>query len=190
MCSDHKPDGDFYPSPHWGEYHGLHLHLDRLRMGMIHELLQLISDNKGVLEEAAFKEVVKKLSKDARNHWLPLTEIALSGTSSSPGYNSLARIRNKAVFHYDLDELLKAYKKRYVVDKLQPTYISLGDTPGRTRFFFADGAVQEYLNLVANIDKDLPKVFSERSRNIVFALKQIVERFIQHRGFAWREVKP
>jgi hypothetical protein len=175
-----------------GEYAGVKFHLIRLHIAFAHELLKLVEANKDILQHPFFKETLRMLSKKARESWNIILEAALPEKVPEKTSNLLARIRNKMVFHYDAKELFAGYKKGFFEnDKtIQNACISLGNTLENARFYFADLAVQGYLEKGLDIDTssfiaELEKIM----RGINIALYDICTKFIQRRGFAWSEPK-
>lgn len=95
-------------------------------------------------------------------------------------------------FHYDPEEILRGYAHVFRGESPRKPYVSRGLTLRNTRYFFGDAAAQGYLNSRVGDEGVLP--FFERTSKLLeslnIALSQIVERFIQHRGFAWRPEPP
>jgi hypothetical protein len=175
-----------------GEYAGIKFHLIRLHIAFAHELLKLVEVNKDILQHPFFKETIRILSRKARESWGVIIEAALPEKVSEKTSNLLARIRNKMVFHYDAKELFAGYKKGFFEDgrALQNACISLGNTLENARFYFADLAVQGYLE--KGLDIDTNRFISELEkimRGINIALYDICTKFIQRRGFAWQKPK-
>jgi len=173
----------------WGEYAGIKLHIVRLHVGFVHELFQLIQNNKDILSHDFFNEIVRVLNKKARKSWETLVEAALATEVTPKKSNPLFMIRNKVAFHYDAKELLAGYQKGFLKDgKIsQNACISEGNELTSSRFYFADLAIQGYLEKELSGDADrffggLGQIMSE----INMALHNICVRFIQRRGYAWK----
>ncbi len=175
-----------------GEYAGIKFHLIRLHIAFAHELLKLVETNKDILQHPFFKETIRMISKKARESWDIILEAALPEKVPEKTSNLLARIRNKTVFHYDAKELFAGYKKGFFEDgkTLQNACISIGNTLENVRFYFADVAVQGYLEKGLDIDtKHFIAELEKIMRGINIALYDICTKFIQRRGFAWKEPK-
>ncbi|MFH2145790.1 MAG: hypothetical protein ABII75_07185 [Candidatus Omnitrophota bacterium] len=185
MLMDSEPDGQFERTPEWGEYAGIKLHIIRLHVGFAHELLKLIKKNARNIENDFFKEIIRKLSPKARKSWANLVNVALMKEKS----NLLARIRNTVAFHYDADEVFSGYQAGFFKDGvLQNACISKGNTLQESRFYFADLAIQGYFE--KTVDTNIEDFYSsliEIMQEINNALYEIVTKFIQGRGFAWRK---
>jgi hypothetical protein len=173
-----------------GECIGIQFHLIRLHISFVHELLKLIEENKDILEFPFFKEIIRVLSKEARDSWKIIIEAALPESLVPKKSNLLARIRNKIAFHYDAKELFAGYTEGFFENgKIsQNACISRGNSIQNVRFYFADLAVQSYLEKKLNINTgDFLKDFSKIMKGINVALYDICTKFIQRRGFAWKK---
>lgn len=176
-------------NPACGEYFGIKLHLFRLNISFIHELLELIERNKDLTELSFFKEIIRVLSPKARKSWKIVIDTISKESKLSSKSNLLARIRNKVAFHYDLEELFSGYKKGFFDNGeiLENACISLGSYMGNVRFYFADLAIQAYLLKKLDItNKDFMSKLEKIMVGVNIALYEICTKFIQKRGFAWK----
>lgn len=192
MLEKSTPQDKTKRNPECGEYEGINYHLHCLHIGFIHELFKLIQNNKRALEHPFFAEIIRVISKGAREAWKILLDEALSEDFRPKKSNPLFMARNKVAFHYDAKELFRGYNKGFFDNNKirQTACISTGDSCMSSRFYFADVAVQAYLE--EGLTEDLEKFTSKLSRitkRINFALYDIVVKFIQRRGFAWRDPK-
>lgn len=190
MSSDCKPEGKRQRNSVWGEYTGIQLHIIRLHVGFAYELLNLIKNNERLLKGKFFSEITRILNRDARAAWKDLVNVALQRKIKGDRANLLARIRNKVTFHYDIDELFRGYKSGFFKDNdvLENACISLGNSIESSRFYFADLAIQGYLHKALNIDtKDFYSSLVKIMEEINTALYDICIKFIQRRGFAWKD---
>ncbi len=173
----------------WGEYSGIKFHIIRLHIGFVHELFKLIQNNKRLLGHIFFKEVIRLLNKKARKSWEALIEAALVEEASSKKGSPLHMVRNKVAFHYDAKELLAGYNIGFFKngETLEGACISLGNSLEEARFYFADRAIQGYIE--KGLDTDIESFFKSLEqimRDINISLYNICVTFIQRRGFAWR----
>lgn len=183
-----KPERNFA----WGEYMGIKFHIIRIHIGFVHELFKLIQRNKKILEHPFFIEVIRVLNKKGRKSWDALIEAALADEASPKRSNPLHMVRNKVAFHYDTKELLAGYNSGFFKDGdvIENACISRGNTLEEARFYFADKAIQSYIE--KGLDMDVVSFFKSLEqimRDINIALYHICGTFIQRRGFAWQKPK-
>ena len=193
MVTESKPLGTQQRNPAWGEYAGFRLHIFRLTVGFVHELFRLIQDNRKLLDDPFLKEVIRCLNKKARGSWTGLVEAALVDSTTPRRSNPFFMIRNKLIFHYNSSELFSGYKKGFIKDgvPIETACISLGNTLSESRFYFADKAVDSYIERELNTNpEEFISSFGAIIRDVNVALYSICELFIQKRGFGWREPKP
>jgi len=188
MLIESQPEGGPQRDMLWGEYTGIKLHIIRLHIAFVHELFQLIQNNKSILAHPFLAEVVRVLNKKARSSWELLIEAALAIHTSPKKTNPLFMIRNKVAFHYDAKELLAGYKRGFFRgdEVLQKACVSEGNTLWNSRFYFADLAIQGYIEKELGADADrFYASLNQIMEDINMALHSIVIRFIQRRGIAW-----
>jgi hypothetical protein len=174
-----------------GEHAGLKVHVIRLHASLVHELCRLIHANIDLVTGTEFTWIIKRLDERAREKWQALVDAAEAKPSENQFTKALLLLRNKAAYHYDPEEIARGYE--HVVGTLGMTpYVSRGLTLRNTRFYFADAAAQGYLNV--RVGEEGLKPFLDSTARLLeslnIALSQIVERFIQGRGFAWRAKPP
>jgi len=184
-----KPDGSPERNAAWGEHNGVKFHLFRLHVGFAHELFKLIDENRKLLDDPSFREIVRVMSKRPRESWQLLVEAALADASKPRRANPLYMIRNKMIFHYDAKMLFSGYQAGFFKDgeTLEDACVSEGNTLEESRFYFADLAVDGCFRNELGQSKDeflttLRVIMGEINK----ALFHIVIRFIQGRGFGWR----
>jgi hypothetical protein len=147
-----KTDGTEPPSDHLGHYGGVQNHLNRLMIGLISEFLIFLDKNKEVVNSIPFMLFIKNLPPEIKKMWGDMLD-ALKDNNSDSFLSHIARIRSNVTFHYDqsLKELRTGFiKKFYDSPKNQynkEAFYSLGDNMEKTRFYYSDGAVEEYLNM-------------------------------------------
>ena len=189
LTQNERPDGEPCISAAWGQYNGFQAYLRRLLAGLFHELFRLIEKNRDILSEPALADTVKRMNREAREAWRPIVAGALSRTSNNDLARVLAIVRNKVVFHYDSEEILKGYEIRFSRSDVESRpFISRGTTMRSTRFYFADAAADAYFR--KQIDAPgLGEEFSPRSRLMLAvntALLSIVPSFVERRVYPWR----
>ncbi len=184
-----EPEESFAETPAWGQYTAFRAHAIRLHAGLVHELLEFIQDNEAARENVLFRKLLRQISKQAREAWTLLETVALQKRAVNPLAKALLLMRNKVAFHYDAKELARGYAESFLSQSGRAPFISRGNSLGATRFYFADAAAQSYTFLRSPDDeaKEFLAGTSAVFRQVHVALYEIVTKFIQARGFAWRK---
>jgi hypothetical protein len=177
-------------SPQKGQHAGLGVHLMRIEAGIIKELMVLIEDNKTVIESAAFSKLTRKLSSGARNAWQTVLSVALQENTDLPIARFLLMVRNKVAFHYDPKEISRGYSLAFLDGSDKFPYISRGNSMPETRFYFADAAAERYF--LSGVDEEVAREFITGGASVFhelnIALYEIITRFVNARGYSWRQV--
>ena len=176
----------------WGTWAGTDWHLFRLMISAVHELFGLIQNHQDVLAHEFLVKVVKQLPAPSRKSWGSLIAVASGAAAKDDFGHMLLRIRNQIVFHYDPKGIFAGFKRQL----LRPTrlqdraFISRGQSMGASRFYFADAAVEGYFQELVGTGE--VGQLSAKIANVVdllnSALLSLVDRFIQQRGFPYRNV--
>jgi hypothetical protein len=176
-------------TPYRGEYAAIKAHLIRINASLVHELANLIEDsNPLVLADPFFVAVVSSLDRGARQSWQVLVDVATGGGGTEPLARALFFLRNKVAFHYDPKGVAQGFRHAFESGGDRRPLVSRGTTLRATRYYFADAAAQAYLNTRVG-DEGVAQFFRDISsllEALNIALGQLVENFIQRRGFAWR----
>jgi hypothetical protein len=193
LLTESKPAGKSQLSKSWGAFNGIKIHYFRLHFALIHELLNLIEDNAAIIKHPFFVSVTKLLSPPVRHSWQALVDASLQKSTSSTLNKFLLRIRNKVSFHYDPKELYRGYRWHFFrnTDPAEAAFVSRGASMRDSRFYFADAAADGYLqSLVENKNLDnLTNRLAEITADLNQTIMQIVDRFVQKRGYAYSEYK-
>ena len=187
-------------TPELGMFGGLHLHLTRLLAASLHELTSLIHKAGAILNHPRFLGVVKLLHASARKAWEAAVAASFAKPSVDPLAMLLVRIRNKVSFHYDPEEIGKAYRAAFVQVRPpsphsknlpRPTkepLLSRGSSMAVTRFYFADAATAVYIAEI--VDQGTAEQLFPLAMPLVHELnhgiRELVTRFVTARGYAWR----
>ncbi|MFC1490622.1 hypothetical protein ACFL6K_05375, partial [Candidatus Latescibacterota bacterium] len=136
--------------------------------------------------------VKKQLSRDARMAWDELVRVTFEEKSISNVYKALERIRHKISFHYDAGEIFSGYNKHFFEHfASERAFVSMGESMSQSRFYFADAAVDGYI--ASRMGKDKVQLLTKELENIIpklnISLYLIVTRFIQKRGFGFRNYR-
>jgi hypothetical protein len=190
VLNESRPPEPITESKDWGEFSALENFIDRMTIGILHELFNLIKHTNKTLDDKYFKSVIKSIPKDFREYWQAIVETSFEGYSNNKLTKDLMVIRNKIGFHYDLKVILNGYKYFFENNKSKDkAYISRGRNMPESRFYFADAAAQ---GCVQSISKDVSLFNSsieETLKRINLALWHIINNFITKRGYAFREVR-
>src|SRR5262249_21414880 len=145
MCLEPVKPKDNKISPAVGNISGLHVHFFRTLAGVIHELLNLIRENRATIDHPIFRETIRKLHHDARPMWAALVSTANDATTAHALAKMLLFARNKIAFHYDAKEIARGYKLAFIDDRGREPFLSRGVRMAEVRFYFADAAADEYM---------------------------------------------
>ncbi len=100
-------------------------------------------------------------------------------------------IRNKVSSHYDPKELYRGYQYHFFRSETssEPPFISRSTNMKSTRFYFADAAADGYLQsqAVKENPNELMNRVADLTRDLNRAIMQVVNHFIQKRGFAYKK---
>lgn len=176
------------PTPAVGHYAGLYHHLTRNLAGLLHELTNLIQKHVTLMEHPKFVALVRNLPGAARDAWIAVVSAASEKPSGSAISMLLVRARNKIAFHYDAHEIAKGYAGAFLEPDIKEPYVSRGASMAVSRFYFADAAASVYMRDVTDVTT-ADEFFSAASpllNQINHALRELVTRFINARGFGWR----
>ena len=189
LLENYKPEGSFVERKDWGEFNGIDDFLDRLTIGLLHELFCLIKDSKSVLEDKFFKQIINSIQKDAKTSWQVLVDTSFEKYSNNKLAKDLMLVRNKISFHYDPKAIKQGYDFFYndfkIMDK---AYISRGKNMHESRFYFADAAGESYIRHlygeedIALFYKSIDNYLKQLNNTIWY----IINNFIAKRGFGFR----
>lgn len=136
-------------SPHSGEWRGLDLQIHRLVVALIRELLGLLDEFEDEARGAEVRRLLQRASARVRSDWSDLLRIATGKGDATSGKFAkvLVQVRNNVAFHYAQPKsLLTGYRAHFFKAPRNPAnahaYCSLGQNMERTRFYFADAAVE------------------------------------------------
>lgn len=166
--------------------------LRRAQVGVIHELMQLLKSSENIVRSKQFQQLYKQLRFPSKESWDRIYGAAHSKPQSGTIGRALLLCRNKVGFHYDSGQIGKGYRNRFLRDQSSgPPVLSRGSSMRARRFFFADAAIEQYMVDLAD-DPEIEELFSGRGQlleDINQALFEIVSRFINARGFGYREYR-
>ena len=192
ILRDAEPEAPQRKTRKWGTWNAMDSHSFRIVAGILHELLSILADNRAQLEHPIFVSITKQLSAMARTAWASVVAASdQAALPKDPLGKSLVFIRNKAASHYDPKAISLGYRHHFFESgrTSERAYISRGDMPWQTRFYFADAAVQglRQRSIPGSLgDVALMKNVSELVAQLSFALMEIVCLFVQRRGQAFR----
>ena len=137
------------------------------------------------------KKVVKQLHPISRRSWEALTDAASGATPKDDFGHMLLRIRSQMVFHYDPKGIFAGFKRQFHISTRSQdrAIISRGLSMGASRFSFADAAVEGYFQeIVGKGEIGQLSMVRDVVDSLNFALLGLVDRFIQQRGFDYRNM--
>ena len=165
-----------------GQHSGFDFHLNRLFFAHIRALYDVIYRNQEVLKHPLFTKTINSLSKELQELWFSLVAIATDGKIEGLDKTTkkvLEQIRHKVISHYDITEIEKGYKEFFSKNPMR-AYISYGNSMPKTRFYFADAAVDGYFNVILGAElKELIANINPFMDRVVLTLYNIVIKFIQ-----------
>lgn len=143
----------------------------------------------GALQAPRFPTLLEQLSREGRLAWQTVLDVAADRHTAERAGKVLLLIRHKIAFHYDAEQIGLGFRRAFIDHQTNgPPMLSRGSSLVETRFYFADAAAQNYIYDKAQSD-EVVEFFSGQGDLLVHvhhALFELVTRFIQVRGFAWR----
>lgn len=177
-----------------GQYGGFEIHVIRLLYSLLRELFKLIENNSESLKHPLFIKIEKQLSKEVKKYWQSLVDFSIKKCTQNKKLKELfERVRNKIGYHPDAEEIFTGYKSFFFNENnniKMDAYISRGYSLEESRFYFADAGIQKYLEDI--IGEDRENFFNEVNEvcwKVSNVLYEIVTKFVNARGFCWRNVK-
>jgi hypothetical protein len=181
-----KPEGPPKKTRAWGAFGGAQFHAFRAVAGLLHELFELIRDNRELLSHSFFASVLQQLPSASREAWAALVTVASEAVPTDPLGKRLLLLRNKVFFHYDQKAIFSGYAQHFLgsTKRDERAYVSRGDSMRTTRFYFADAAATGYLNVLMGAEQAeaLKAELAEIIGQVNHGLMMIVRTFIQRRG--------
>jgi hypothetical protein len=177
--------GEGPPNAARGQHGGLHVHFIRMLAGILNELAVVIQKNRKILTHPAFKALLKKTPAPARRLW---ENVVVNATATQAKGDRFGRLiffaRQKVVFHYDLKEIGRSYRLRFLSTTLGPPFISAGRNMAATRYYFADAAAEMYMmdQADAKTGKEFFSLGWKVLPEIGHALREVVTAFVNARG--------
>lgn len=185
-------------SVHSGEYGGLTNQLNKMLAGILHESLDLLNKNIKIIESEEFKKFENRLSGRSREIWRLLVDVAVERPGTSKEHADLVhlleQIRHNAAFHYyqSATNLVRGFRKHFYSTNKESKafkwayYSSQRTEPMKTRFYYADAALQGYILDKISATGRKP----EDMYKMVFELSAVVGRSILDLVSEYHESKP
>lgn len=190
-----KPAGPPVKTRTWGAIGGAQLHAFRAVAGLLHELLELIRDNRDLLYHDFFMSVLHQLHPVSREAWEALVNVACDASPTDRLGKRLLLLRNKIFFHYDPKAIFQGYTEHFLATTKADdrAYLSRGDSMRATRFYFADAAATGYVRFLVGPEQhdELMEHMGEIIDQVNHGLMMLVGAYIQRRGYPFRpEAEP
>ena len=190
VIKESKPPEPIQESKEWGEFSALQNFIDRITIGILHELFNLIKTHEKVLKNKFFISIIKSIPKGPRNYWQAIVDSSFEKYNDNKLVKDLMIVRNKVAFHYDPKVILNGY--RYFFENARITdkaYVSRGNKMPESRFYFADAAAQGSIQIIYGSEKvdHFFNSIGENLRKVNIALLHIMNNFINKKSYAFRE---
>jgi hypothetical protein len=186
LASFEVPTGQEVPST--GQHAGMRVHIHRLCVGLLHEVLVLVEKNLRLTQRPDFLALLRGMASPARNAWDILVAKASGYKAKTRTADEkalgdlLERVRSSNIFHYNSRDALNGYD---LFVKARPgsgqAYLSAGKDMEATRFYFADAAAQQLTNGLLGDAKVSVDSLEKDLRNLNLALNDIVRSYLRHR---------
>lgn len=154
--------GKKYESPiaartfHDGQITGIVNHINILIASTVCEFISYLSkrDVQKVIESKDFKRVLNRIGNPKyRKDWEELIAVALEKNVRSDEFTRILKeIRNNVGFHFNYEnkKLLEGYKNFFFTSSVhsgnENAVYAIGETMETTRFFYADAAIQQFID--------------------------------------------
>jgi hypothetical protein len=165
-----------------GQRSGTVIYLLRMMIGILHELLKLISENESIIKGALFIKILDHIPPKHKIMWERLVTHATDGSKTS---KLLKMIRNTTAFHYYQPRMLaNGYSEFFFKDAKKPNnknaFVSLGKTMDAMRFYYADAAAERSIELlgsrneIADIPNEVDKLIDDTNFSIASLLRAYI----------------
>jgi hypothetical protein len=154
-----------------GEWRGLEIQLDRYTIALVHELLLLVGHFAAEAQGPDISLWLSKAPPSVRKRWRNIVNVSVGGKGDGDAAFTkiLLQVRNNLSSHYYQPKALVAgFRKHFFESSASAVnafaYASLGKNMERTRFYYADAALQAG---IANLSEGLgQKQFAKRLRKL------------------------
>jgi hypothetical protein len=168
-----------------GDWQGAIVWTKRVVTSSLNELLVAVKHATKIIESMDFERTIVGLSAAEQQAWRDIVDVALERRARASEIRTFFdRVRNRAGFHYDRAQLWNGYTRHF--HELPPNqfntrgYLSIGPTIAATRFYFADAAAQQALDLF-DPKGDLWPMVNAVIRRVNLALRAIVAEHLRRR---------
>jgi hypothetical protein len=173
------------PTPYLGQVQGMKVHVTRVLLALLHELLKAIDTAaaSGTLSSPILTNALQLLSTPTRSAWEELVDAALQRESQDPLRRFLVQIRNNVASHYYAPaQLLRGYRRHFEEDgrSLFNDHVltSAGESLEQTRFHFADAAAAGYQRIL-DPDSELLRRSDVAVRRANQGLRGLIEAYLR-----------
>ena len=176
---------------YYGQHVGMRYHVFKIYISLFLEMFKLIKKSKKTIELPLFKKIENKLPKKAKMGWNDIKDISKGKQAKDKELNSfLKKTRNRVASHYDVSEISKGYKRFFKKNKMD-AFVSLGNCLLSTRFYYADAAVEGYIEHCLDSNKaETFKKINTLNKKVSNTIYYILVNFVKARGFAYRNYVP
>jgi len=176
------------PSVNLGYWGGIQNYSNRLTISLISEFLIFLEKNINIINSSDFKNIENKLPPIIKNEWREI-KLVLEDKSNEDFLSQIAIIRNNVTFHYDqsLTQLRKGFIKKFFDSPKNQyneiAFYSFGEVKMKTRFYYCDGSIEEYLkdHLKIQSEDDYNKKISKLVGKVDSVIKALMEIYIKYK---------
>lgn len=177
-----KTDGTEVISAHIGNWSGLQNNVSRRAISLISEFLVFLEKEKVIINSFTFGVIVKRLPDDIKSDWNDILVSVNGKGDKSSLFSKIAELRNNISFHYDhsLTKLRKGFIKKFFDSPKnkfnEKAMYSLDGSMEGTRFYYCDGAAEEYVRELMKISpetsyiQEVIEIIKKTNRVIIFMM--------------------
>jgi len=172
-------------STYQGQYIGMRNTMSRMITGIVIEMMNGIREHQQVIGRwAPFQVCVDALPPKAAAAWRDVRRVALGQGGKRTFLDGLWEVRRKVAFHHDGDALLEGFRLHFGAEEVgvenEVAYVSLGNSPEQTRFYFADAASSAFTRDLAERAGIFSEDVKQLANDISFALRFLVEELLKY----------
>jgi len=172
-------------TPRRGEYAGQRVHVHRVLVGLLNEVMQLIADHTSLFPSRTFERCLKRMPVFAVRAWDALLDASQGYASGGKGdrklRTALVTIRANVGFHYHQPKGLASGMAAFGASAGARAYVSLGRNAQASRFYFADAAAQTYFNSTLQGGLITLEDVMTYAGHVLDALRLLVGAYLQER---------
>lgn len=170
-------------SAYKGQWCGFNSQYKRLVISTLYEFLVVIENNRHIVDDVYFKNLLKKIRPRHRKLWNEIiNHTNKQGEQRTHFKNFLRSVRNEAGFHYyEIKNLKKGYNywRQKKAPETEFAGASLGNNMEKTRFFYADAAIDGYTDTIYKKNNISIKDINKFVKWVNECLRYLIEEFLK-----------